>query len=145
MTMPVLSAASGNSTHRLLLAVFAMLLFLASPASAQATQPAPNPDQHDHTAPAVPDQPAAQPADKHQMHDMHGVHTMMAAMQASHARLQDLVTKMNAAQGAAKIDAIAAVVTELVASQHAMHECMQSHMAQMMGTMKMPGAAAAKP
>ena len=140
MTIPVVSAASRNRTHPLLLAVFMVLVFAASPASAQATQPAPSPNQHDHPAPAVPDQPAAQTPDKHQMHDMHGMHTMMAAMQASHARLQDLVAKMNAAQGTAKVDAIAAVVTELVASQHAMHESMQSHMARMMGTMKMPGA-----
>ena len=138
MTMPALSAASRNRTHRLVLAAFVVLVFAASPASAQATQPAPSPNQHDHTAPAVPAQPAAQTPDTHQMHDMHA---MMAAMQASHARLQDLVAKMNTAQGAAKVDAIAAVVTELVASQHAMHESMQSHMAQMMGTMKMQGAA----
>jgi len=142
MTMPVLSAASGNRTHRLLLAVFVMLAFAASPAGAQATQSAPSPSQHDHTAPAAPDQPAGQTPDMHQMHDMHGMHTMMAAMQASNAKLQDLVAKMSAAQGAAKVDAIAAVVTELVANQRAMHECMQSHMAQMMGTMKKPGAAA---
>jgi hypothetical protein len=52
-------------------------------------------------------------------------------MVASNAKLDELVTTMNTAQGAAKVDAIAAVLTALVHE----HQSMHSKMASMMATM----------
>lgn len=51
-------------------------------------------------------------------HDMMKMHEqMMADMSAGNAKLEALVAGMNSSTGAAKVDAIAAVVNEL-ASQH---------------------------
>ena len=58
----------------------------------------------------------------------HAQHDMMAHMAASNATIKDLVQKMNAATGAGKIDATAAVVNALV--EH--HEMCQSMCATMM-------------
>ncbi len=77
----------------------------------------------------------APPAQNQQMMQMH--QKMMAEMTAMDQRLQDLVTQMNAAQGQAKVDAMAAAVTELVNQQTQMHE----HMASMMGQGGMMGGA----
>jgi len=69
------------------------------------------------------------------MQDMTKMHEqMMAQMQAGDARLDALVKDMNAAKGEAKVDAVAAVVTELVTQQKAMHGHMgQMHQMMMMG------------
>lgn len=56
---------------------------------------------------------------------------MMAEAAASDARLQELVDKMNAAKGEARVDALAAVVTELVQQ----HKGAPGHMLQMMPNM----------
>ena len=90
---------------------------------------------HDH--PSVPPQEAATqqgPATASQ-------HAMMADMQAAQKRLDDLVSQMNAATGAEKVDRIAAVVTEMVA----MHKRMSSMMMQggMMQMMPKPREATA--
>lgn len=62
------------------------------------------------------------------MQDMTKMHEqMMAQMQAGDARLDALVKDMNSAKGEAKVDAVAAVVSELVTQQKAMH----GHMGQM--------------
>ena len=61
----------------------------------------------------------------------------MAGMKESGAKLDELVAKMNAAQGQAKVDAIAELLTALVQQHHAMH----SGMGDMMSKMK-AGAAA---
>jgi hypothetical protein len=60
---------------------------------------------------------------------------MMAEMKAADQRLDELVTKMNAASGQAKVDATAATMTEIVAQRKAvrdrmmqMHHRMMSHM-----------------
>jgi hypothetical protein len=52
---------------------------------------------------------------------------MMADMKAGDAKLAALVNEMNAAAGDAKINAVAAVVNEMVRQQRAMH----GHMAEM--------------
>ena len=52
---------------------------------------------------------------------------MMADMKAGDAKLDALVTEMNAAAGDARVDAVAAVVNELVRQ----HKTMRSHMGQM--------------
>ena len=64
----------------------------------------------------------------------------MKAMMASSARLDALVTKMNAAQGQAKVDAMAELLTALVQQ----HQTMHSGMEQMMSKMKDKAGAAAK-
>jgi hypothetical protein len=58
-------------------------------------------------------------------------------MKSSNAKLDELVAKMNAAQGQAKVDAIAELLTTLV--QH--HQGMHGNMSEMMSKMK-DGAAA---
>jgi hypothetical protein len=57
---------------------------------------------------------------------------MMAKMEAMDSRLDDLVTKMNAAKGSRKADAVAAVVNELVAQRKQMREHMMAMQPQMM-------------
>lgn len=66
---------------------------------------------------------------------------MTAEIKAADQRLDGLVTKMNAASGQAKVDAIAATVTEIVAQRRTMrdrmmgvHEGMMSHMSEHMQT-----------
>lgn len=62
---------------------------------------------------------------------------MMTEMKAADARLDDLVSKMTAASGQAKIDAIAAVVTEIVAQRKAMRDgMMKMHGSMMSHTME---------
>jgi hypothetical protein len=62
---------------------------------------------------------------------------MMATMHANDQKLDDLVKKMNAAKGTAKVDAIAELLTTLVQDRRAMHESMSnmSMMMNMMGSM----------
>lgn len=59
-------------------------------------------------------------------------------MMAPSARLDELVVKMNAAQGQAKVDAMAELLTALVQQHHAMHGGMD----EMMSKMKKAGATA---
>jgi hypothetical protein len=56
---------------------------------------------------------------------------MMQAMEQRQAKLDELVAKMNAAEGEAKVDAIAAVVDEMVAQHKMMHEQMRKRHAEM--------------
>lgn len=61
-------------------------------------------------------------------------------MMASNAKLDELVTKMNAAQGQAKVDAIAELLTALVKEHQGMH----GNMSQMMSMMHNMGGEHAK-
>ncbi len=68
------------------------------------------------------------------MPDMMKMHEqMMAEMKAADARLDALVKDMNAATGDAKVNAVAAVVAELVRQQKSMHDRMGQMHQQMMG------------
>jgi hypothetical protein len=58
-------------------------------------------------------------------------------MMASNAKLDELLKKMNAAQGQAKVDAIAELLTALVQQ----HQSMHGNMAQMMSMMHGNGGA----
>jgi hypothetical protein len=60
---------------------------------------------------------------------------MMAEMKAADQRLDDLVTKMNAASGMEKADATAAVVSEMVAQRLAMRDGMMKMEHEMMAHM----------
>ena len=61
------------------------------------------------------------------------MHPRLEQMRENQRKLDELVAKMNAAKGEARVDAIAAVVTELVAQRKAM-----GSMGGMGGPMKRP-------
>ena len=89
--------------------------------------------QHDSTTHGAvqPSAPDAQTTMK--MHEK-----MMVEMKAAEARLGALVTAMNAAKGDARLDAVAAAVTEIVAQQKVMHARMDDmHQHMMAGGMMM--------
>jgi hypothetical protein len=68
------------------------------------------------------------------MQDMMKMHEqMMAEMKVADTKLDALVKEMNAASGEAKVNAVAAVVTELVRQHRSMHERMGQMHEQMMG------------
>jgi hypothetical protein len=68
--------------------------------------------------------------------EMMGMRQSMRAEQAStDAKLNDLVAKMNAASGEKKVDAIAAVVSEMVAQRQARHEKMATMQSKMEAAM----------
>ena len=79
--------------------------------------------------------PTPQPTPAPQAKGMAGMKGM--DMKAANAKLGELVAKMNAAQGQAKVDAIAEVLTTLVQQ----HQSMHGNMGDMMSKMK-DGAAA---
>ena len=60
---------------------------------------------------------------------------MMADMKAADSRLQELVTRMNAAKGDQKVEAMAALLTELVRNDSNLHH----RMMEMHGQMEMHG------
>jgi hypothetical protein len=67
------------------------------------------------------------------MQEMMKMHEqMMAEMKASRTRLDVLVKEMNSASGNAKVDAIAAVVTELAGQHDAMYQRMSGMHGRMM-------------
>lgn len=73
-------------------------------------------------------------------------HNMMTAkMKTADAKLNTLVTKMNAARGNAKIDAMAGVINEMVAQRKTMHSSMQAMHQSMMGKPSTTSKSAAKP
>jgi hypothetical protein len=76
----------------------------------------------------TPAQPQPGMAEMMKMHEQ-----MMAQMKMSDAKLDALVKDMNAATGEAKINAMAAVVNELVRQNQATHERMGQMHQQMMG------------
>jgi len=83
--------------------------------------------------------------------EMMAMRQSMRAEQASaDAKLNDLAVKMNAAKGEKKVDAIAAVVTEMVAQRQARHEKMAAMHGKMEAAMAncpmmRKGAGAAEP
>ncbi|MEO6908229.1 MAG: hypothetical protein ABI210_10095 [Abditibacteriaceae bacterium] len=76
------------------------------------------------------------------MHDKMGAHhdKMVANMKTNDARLNKLVTMMNAAKGNAKISAIAAVINEMVAQHKMMFSQMHTMNEKMMGGGMMGGS-----
>jgi len=63
---------------------------------------------------------------------MEGQEAMQAKMKAMDAQLDKLVADMNAARGSAKVDKMAAVISELVTQRSQMRDSMQSMMPMMM-------------
>jgi hypothetical protein len=102
--------------------------FVSSPAHLHGQQPPQAEDEQHH--PGTTDQPAqAQPGQQASMMKM------MATMHANDQKLDDLVKKMNAAKGNAKVDAMAELLTTLVQDRRAMHESMMANMSTMMNMM----------
>ena len=66
------------------------------------------------------------------------VHPMMEMMRQHDQKLDDLIAKMNTAKGEAKVDAIAAVLNELVAQRRDMRKHMGSGPGPMRGPMMRP-------
>ena len=98
------------STFALALALGAALAFAAAPATAGDTPP-----------------PPGDPAAHHQqMESMHA--ELMAKLTAMDAKVDGLLAAMNAASGDAKVDAIAAVVTELAAQRKELREMVMQGM-----------------
>ncbi|MDO8794930.1 MAG: hypothetical protein Q7J25_09965 [Vicinamibacterales bacterium] len=107
-------------------------VFVGVPAHVHGQQPAAQaqtqaPHHPEQGAAAVPD--AATPEQRQAM-----MMNMMSEMKAADAKLDALVQAMNAAKGAAKTDAIAALLTTIVEQQRAMHSSMgpMMHMMHMM-------------
>jgi hypothetical protein len=112
-----------------ILAVLALFVafFVSAPGHVHGQQP--SDAQHEQHHPGTPDQPTqAQP-------DQASMMKMMATMHANDQKLDDLVKKMNAANGTAKVDALAELLTTLVQDRRTMHESMMSNMSMMMNMM----------
>ncbi len=117
-----------------ILVVMSVLAMLISKPAHLHSQQAVDAQQHEQHHPGTA-QPLAQAVDQPDMAKM------MAMMNANDQKLDELVKKMNAAQGTAKIDAIADLLTTLVQDRRTMHASMASHMSMMknmMGTMHGP-------
>ena len=104
--------------------------FVSAPAHLHGQQP--SQAEHDQHHPGT-TEPSAQAQPDQQASMM----KMMSMMRANDQKLDDLVKKMNAAKGSAKVDAIAEVLTTLVQDRRTMHDSMSnmSMMMNMMGTM----------
>ena len=110
------------------------VIVLAAPAvlRAQQASPSPAPAGHEHHHPAASTAPKADMMARCQ-EMMAGRQKMMDEMRAADTRLDSLVTRMNSAKGDdERLDALTAVLNELVAQHRKMHEHMAS-MPQMMG------------
>ena len=122
------------------LAIVATVVCLHITGLAAQTKPSPakpaEGQQHEHPAPAA----GAKQDMSAQCHAMMAQHDkMMTEMKAADQRVDGLVAKMTSASGQAKVDATAAVVSELVMLRKAerdrmmqMHHEMMSHMSQHM-------------
>jgi predicted nucleic acid-binding Zn-ribbon protein len=120
-------------TTRVALAIAALVVATPSWGTPKAEINALAAAQHEHEGAAT---QQAQPG----MQSMMKMHEqMMAEMKANRARLDTLVQQMNSASGNAKVDAIAAVVTELVRQQNTMHDRMGQMHEQMMSGHGMMG------
>lgn len=91
-------------------------------AEPQQNQPSTSSAQHEHEQPSQ-----AGMADMMKMHQQ-----MMAEMKTADAKLDQLLSRMNAATGDAKASSLADVVTELARQQKAMHQRMSTMHDQMM-------------
>lgn len=106
------------------LAAIAMTAFFAASATVYGQQSAAPADHSAHHPDTATTGVAAAPAAPGMMDSM----KMMASMKKSSARLDELVTKMNTATGAAKTDAIAELLTALVTDRHACETMMAEKM-----------------
>ena len=120
-------------TFRMWLSV-ALMVLAGTTAAALAQEPATA--EHDHAAAAAPAATGCAMMAQHK--------ETMAAMSVADQRLAELVARMNAAKGEAKVNAIAAVVSE-IAAQRAQMTKMQGAMMEKMSAHKAAMHAAPKP
>ena len=86
----------------------------------------------------------AAPAAQHNQYHPGGqadMMTMMSLMRANDAKLDELVTKMNAAEGTLKLEAITQLLTMLVEERRTVYEPVMANAMSMMSTMHGRGAA----
>ena len=114
----------------LLSAAVLVTVFVGVPAHVHGQQPAAQAQAQD---PHHPDQGTAGTPVAATPEQRQGMMQMMGEMKAADAKLDALVQAMNAAKGAEKTDATAALLTALVEQHRAMH----SSMAMMMNMMSM--------
>ena len=119
------------SIRRLSWSALTCALILLPPAASSSVTAAQDPKQeHQHQAMKP---SAGMPAMCQAMMAEHN--KMMAEVQAADQRLDGLVARMTEATGQAKVDATAAVVSEIVAQRKAMHEGMMKMQQGMMSHM----------
>jgi membrane protein involved in colicin uptake len=102
------------------LAIAAVMAFTLAPIFALAQQATPPPSAHQHETAAegkTDTDMMKQKKDKQAKHEK-----MMAEMKAMDARLDEKLAAMNAAKGDKKVEAMAAVINELVAQRKEMRE-----------------------
>jgi hypothetical protein len=122
-----------------ILAATSLVALLISGLAPLHGQQAPNAQEHEQHPLDTAEPPAQTAAGKQP--DMA---RMMAMMRANDQKLDALVKKMNAAQGTAKVDAMAELLMALVHDRRTMHESIMSNMSTMMdkkGTMHDRGEA----
>ena len=112
--------------------VAASVLAMSASLGAAQKPPATQPHQHEQTQQkgAKPATSAKMTMDCQQMMQAH--QKMMEDMKAMDARLDTLVQQMNSATGQAKVDATAAVVSELVTQRKTMFDRMEGMHGEMM-------------
>jgi hypothetical protein len=127
----------------ILATIAAAASFIAAPAHLHGEQAA-DVQQHDHHRPdTAASQPSPTPAPQSgTMGNMANMANMMSRMRANDAKLDQLVKTMQTAQGPAKTDAIAALLTALVEDRK--NNC-EPMMANMMSMMNMMGGAGQTP
>jgi hypothetical protein len=108
----------------------AFVLAIAASFAAAQTPPSPRPHAQMPSKTAKPGAPAKMTMTCEQMMQAH--QKMMDEMKAMDARLDTLVQQMNTATGQAKVDATAAVVTELVTQRKTMVDRMEGMHGEMM-------------
>ena len=118
----------------------------AAPSSVRAQSATTGQEHEQHhpsaTAPPAPTTAATQKPMPQMATDAGHMAEMMARMHANDAKLDQLVTRMQTAKGAAKTDAIAELLTALVDDRKNMCEPMMAHM---MSMMKAPAPANTRP
>ena len=128
---------------RLLSVAILLTLFVGVPAHVHGLQAAAQaqaqPQDPHHPDQGTADAPGAATPEQRQGMMNQNMTKMMGEMKAADAKLDALVQAMNAAKGAEKTEAIAAVVTALVQERRSMH----GSMATMMNMMNMMSAGAA--
>jgi hypothetical protein len=120
-----------TSRVALVAAVSAFAVFLSGPAPVHGQQQPPSDTQHEQHHPGTTaEQPSATTSQPQA-----NMTAMMSRMKANDAKLSELVTKMNAATGSAKTDAMAQLLTALVEDRRNACEPMMTNMMSMMQMM----------
>jgi hypothetical protein len=119
----------------MILAALSMFaVFMSKPVHVHGQQPTPDAHHPEAIAPAPPAS-GAQGAMMNSQGNMMAMMDMMSHMKATDPKLDELVKKMNAAKGSAKVDAMAELLTALVEDRKTGSEPMMGNMMNMMSMM----------